>query len=145
MRLDDTLDGSSGKTLATIRVGAGLDACSGRPRSLPTWLKPTFLSATRRGVLPRRSPAFDRRPRRELQWMAIARRARLTRRGAREPHQRWMLLMNRPRRQRSSAVQSPLETYLREINETALLSADEEKQLANEIEKGNSEARDRMV
>ncbi len=53
--------------------------------------------------------------------------------------------MNRPRRQRGSAVQSPLETYLREINETALLTADEEKQLAYKIEEGDSEARDRMV
>jgi RNA polymerase primary sigma factor len=42
-------------------------------------------------------------------------------------------------------VQSPLETYIREINETPLLSADEEKQLAYQIEDGNSEARDRMV
>lgn len=53
--------------------------------------------------------------------------------------------MNRPRRQRGPSVQSPLETYLREINETALLSADEEKQLAYRIEGGDSEARDRMV
>jgi RNA polymerase primary sigma factor len=42
-------------------------------------------------------------------------------------------------------VQSPLETYLREINETALLSADEEKELAHRIEVGDNEARDRMV
>ena len=42
-------------------------------------------------------------------------------------------------------MQSPLETYLREINETALLSADEEKDLAHKIEAGDSEARDRMV
>jgi RNA polymerase primary sigma factor len=42
-------------------------------------------------------------------------------------------------------VQSPLETYLREINETALLNADEEKMLALRIEEGDSEARDRMV
>src|SRR5213083_338662 len=53
--------------------------------------------------------------------------------------------MTRPRRQRGPSVQSPLETYLREINETALLSADEEKQLAHRIEDGDSEARDRMV
>ena len=53
--------------------------------------------------------------------------------------------MTRPRRTRSDAVQSPLETYLREINETPLLSADEEKQLAYRIEDGDSEARDRMV
>src|SRR5437764_2702760 len=53
--------------------------------------------------------------------------------------------MTRPRRPRGASVQSPLETYLREINETALLSADEEKNLAHRIEDGNSEARDRMV
>src|SRR6202042_2368467 len=53
--------------------------------------------------------------------------------------------MTRPRRLRNESVQSPLETYLREINETALLSADEEKQLARRIEDGDSEARDRMV
>ncbi|RLS49334.1 MAG: RNA polymerase sigma factor RpoD/SigA [Planctomycetota bacterium] len=52
--------------------------------------------------------------------------------------------MTRPRRS-SEAVQSPLETYLREINETALLTADEEKQLAYRIEVGDGEARDRMV
>lgn len=53
--------------------------------------------------------------------------------------------MTRPRRIASDAVQSPLETYLKEINETALLNADEEKQLAYRIEKGDVEARDRMV
>jgi RNA polymerase primary sigma factor len=53
--------------------------------------------------------------------------------------------MTRPRRPRSDSVQSPLETYLREINETPLLSAAEEKQLAYRIEEGDSEARDRMV
>ncbi len=53
--------------------------------------------------------------------------------------------MTRPRRLPSDAVQSPLETYLKEINETALLNADEEKQLAYRIEKGDAEARDRMV
>ncbi|MEY4612495.1 MAG: hypothetical protein RL179_468 [Planctomycetota bacterium] len=53
--------------------------------------------------------------------------------------------MTRTSRQRSETVQSPLETYLKEINETALLNADEEKQLAYRIEKGDAEARDRMV
>lgn len=53
--------------------------------------------------------------------------------------------MTKARRQRSPSVQSPLETYLREINETPLLNADEEKQLAYRIEDGDSEARDRMV
>ncbi len=45
----------------------------------------------------------------------------------------------------SSSVQSPLETYLREINETALLSASDEKMLARFIADGDVEARDRMV
>ncbi len=45
----------------------------------------------------------------------------------------------------SSAVQSPLETYLREINETALLTAREEQTLAIAIGEGDLEARDRMV
>src|SRR6516162_6001826 len=53
--------------------------------------------------------------------------------------------MTRLRRSRADSVQSPLETYLREINETALLNADEEKQLAYRIENGDSDARDRMV
>jgi RNA polymerase primary sigma factor len=42
-------------------------------------------------------------------------------------------------------VQSPLETYLREINETPLLTAQDEKQLAYRIGAGDSQARDRMV
>jgi RNA polymerase primary sigma factor len=53
--------------------------------------------------------------------------------------------MTRPRRVRSEAVQSPLETYLREINETPLLTADQEKQLALRIETGDTTARDQMV
>ncbi len=53
--------------------------------------------------------------------------------------------MTRLRRISSEAVQSPLETYLREINETALLTADEEKSLARLIGVGDNAARDRMV
>jgi RNA polymerase primary sigma factor len=53
--------------------------------------------------------------------------------------------MTRPRRLRSDSVQSPLETYLREINETPLLNAEEEKDLAYRIADGDSEARDLMV
>jgi RNA polymerase primary sigma factor len=45
----------------------------------------------------------------------------------------------------TATVQNPLETYLREINETALLSAREEKELARRIAEGEKEARDRMV
>jgi RNA polymerase primary sigma factor len=46
---------------------------------------------------------------------------------------------------RTSAVQTPLETYLREINETALLSAEDEQELAAGIAVGDVRARDRMV
>lgn len=49
------------------------------------------------------------------------------------------------RRRVSSSVQTPLETYLREINETALLSAGEEKELSYRIGRGDNAARDRMV
>src|SRR5207245_8129131 len=38
-----------------------------------------------------------------------------------------------------------LDTYLREINETPLLTHDEEKELAGRIEEGDVEARDQMV
>src|SRR3954454_13213859 len=53
--------------------------------------------------------------------------------------------MPRPRRLGTDSVQSPLETYLREINETPLLNAEDEKDLAYKIEKGDNEARDHMV
>lgn len=49
------------------------------------------------------------------------------------------------RRRPSSAVQTPLETYLREINETSLLTAEEEKELSYAIAEGDKESRDRMV
>ncbi len=49
------------------------------------------------------------------------------------------------RRKSSAAVQTPLETYLREINETALLSAADERELAVAIGRGDTRARDRMV
>ena len=50
-------------------------------------------------------------------------------------------LLGRPNR----AAQSPLETYLREIDSTPLLTAAEERALAYRIEEGDSEARDHMV
>jgi RNA polymerase primary sigma factor len=50
-----------------------------------------------------------------------------------------------PRRRLATNVQSPLETYLREINETALLTAQEEKDLSKAISRGDNAARDRMV
>src|SRR4051812_10630256 len=53
--------------------------------------------------------------------------------------------MARIRRHRRDTVQSPLETYLREINEVALLNADEEKMLAHRIADGDDAARERMV
>lgn len=53
--------------------------------------------------------------------------------------------MPKTRRRTSAAVQSPLETYLREINETSLLSASDEHELAIAIGEGSNEARDRMV
>ncbi|MEW4569167.1 RNA polymerase sigma factor RpoD/SigA [Tautonia sp. JC769] len=53
--------------------------------------------------------------------------------------------MARIRRHRRDVVQSPLETYLREINEVRLLSAEEEKELAHRISRGDKDARDRMI
>ena len=53
--------------------------------------------------------------------------------------------MARIRRIRRDTVQSPLEIYLREINEVALLTADDEKMLAVRIAKGDESARDRMI
>ena len=45
------------------------------------------------------------------------------------------LPMTRPRRLRTDSVQSPLETYLREINETPLLNAEDEKIRQRAVEK----------
>jgi RNA polymerase primary sigma factor len=54
--------------------------------------------------------------------------------------------MNKPRRRPTApAVQSPLETYLHEINETQLLAAEDEQDLAVAIGEGDIQARDRMV
>jgi RNA polymerase primary sigma factor len=44
-----------------------------------------------------------------------------------------------------ASVQTPLETYLREINETALLTAAQERELATRIGDGDTRARDQMV
>jgi RNA polymerase primary sigma factor len=49
------------------------------------------------------------------------------------------------KRKSGSAVQTPLETYLREINETPLLDAQEERDLATRIGQGDTRARDQMV
>jgi len=49
--------------------------------------------------------------------------------------------MNKPRRRpTASAVQSPLETYLHEINETQLLAAEDEQDLAVAIGEGDIQA-----
>ena len=54
--------------------------------------------------------------------------------------------MNKPHHRRSSShAQNPLETYLREINETALLTANQEKELSYRIAESDKEARDQMV
>ena len=53
--------------------------------------------------------------------------------------------MTTTQRRVQSAVQTPLETYLREINETALLTASDERELALAIGQGDTRARDRMV
>ena len=44
-----------------------------------------------------------------------------------------------------SGVQSPLETYLREITEAVLLTPEEEQQLARAVGEGDMEARDLMI
>ena len=49
------------------------------------------------------------------------------------------------RRRLSDVAQSPLETYLKEINETALLTANQEKELSRRIAVADKEARDQMV
>jgi RNA polymerase primary sigma factor len=48
-------------------------------------------------------------------------------------------------RLRTDAVQTALESYLREINETPLLTAEDERLLSRRIAEGDPEARDRMV
>ena len=53
--------------------------------------------------------------------------------------------VSRAKSKSDGSLQTPLETYLREINETKLLSADDERELANAIAKGDVRARDRMV
>ena len=53
--------------------------------------------------------------------------------------------MSSRRHKPAVAVQNPLETYLRDINETSLLTAADEKRLAEAIAKGDASARDHMV
>ncbi len=56
-----------------------------------------------------------------------------------------LLPASRRRAFKGQPVRAPLETYLSEINDTRLLSAEEERDLAKRIEEGDSEARDHMV
>lgn len=53
--------------------------------------------------------------------------------------------ITRRRGRKREDLQNPLETYLREINETKLLSAQDERDLAALIGQGDARARDRMV
>src|SRR5262249_859760 len=98
------------------------------------------MSAKFREILQTSQRTFANIPRVILQCEGVAERKAQSR----SPFSWETSSMTRPRRPRGASVQSPLETYLREINETALLSADEEKMLARRIEEGDSEARDRM-
>ena len=45
----------------------------------------------------------------------------------------------------ATAAQNPLETYLRDINATSLLTAQQEKELATAVQAGSAAARDHMV
>jgi RNA polymerase primary sigma factor len=53
--------------------------------------------------------------------------------------------MARQRQFRDEVAQSSLDTYFREIDQTPLLTAEEERQLAYQIQAGDSAARDRMT
>ena len=55
------------------------------------------------------------------------------------------LLSRRKSAKDGTQLQSPLETYLREINEMKLLTAEDEQMLARLIAQGDAQARDRMV
>ena len=44
-----------------------------------------------------------------------------------------------------SAVQNPLETYLRDINATSLLTAEDERRLGTAVGLGDTAARDHMI
>jgi RNA polymerase primary sigma factor len=55
-------------------------------------------------------------------------------------------VLSKPRRRlQSTPVQSPIETYLSDINNTPLLNAKQEKELAYRVGAGDGEARDHMV
>jgi RNA polymerase primary sigma factor len=57
----------------------------------------------------------------------------------------WKKPVSRPRRSRGHTAQATPASYRRAIVDTALLSADEEKELARRIEDGDSAARERMI
>ena len=61
------------------------------------------------------------------------------------PDEDLKLLSRRKSAKDGAQPQSPLETYLREINEMKLLTAEDEQMLARLISQGDAQARDRMV
>jgi RNA polymerase primary sigma factor len=63
-----------------------------------------------------------------------------------DPQDEDLKLISRRKSPKDGAqAQSPLETYLREINEVKLLTAEDEQMLARQIAQGDAQARDRMV
>jgi RNA polymerase primary sigma factor len=60
-------------------------------------------------------------------------------------HEDDLKMLSKRRGMDGKQAQSPLETYLREINETKLLTAEDEQELAHAIAQGDARARDRMV
>jgi len=53
--------------------------------------------------------------------------------------------MLQPHKGKGRAVPLPFETYLRDINQTPLLSAEEERKLAERVEGGDPQARDHLI
>ncbi|MFN0051024.1 MAG: RNA polymerase sigma factor RpoD/SigA [Planctomycetales bacterium] len=51
----------------------------------------------------------------------------------------------RTRKRLSTSAENPMETYFREINETPLLTATQERELAYRVTSGDKEARDQMI
>jgi RNA polymerase primary sigma factor len=71
-------------------------------------------------------------------------RAGLPRQAARTPRE-IAPIMPRDRYKPCTKAQNPLETYLRDINETTLLTAEQERRLAEAVGRGDAAARDHMV
>src|SRR5262249_33700121 len=53
--------------------------------------------------------------------------------------------MLQPHKGKGRAARLPLETYLRDINQTPLLDAEQEQELARRVERGDPEARDHPI